>query len=232
MRTLLAPILAALVVSTALGCSDPVDAPTDSGTVPPDGTVDSSVPTDSGEATDSGGTADGGPVTDAGTDAGTDGGTDAATPVDAAADAATDSGAGTDAAAGCHSHGYGAPAVTIMAVFTLPSMTGGAIPVGTYDAVGASTTGTVGVGGQFRATWVFEDADTLHQVLAIDLSSSGLPEATPRTYDYATTGATLGRSEVCPGTDTFDNGYRVVTAGGTTTLDIRQGGLMFTFQRR
>jgi len=158
---------------------------------------------------------------------------DATVPDAAAADAGTDgaiadAGPPPDAAGACHAHALGAAAVPIRSVGMLPEMTGGTIPLGTYDAIDAQT--TVPVGGTYRATWVFEDATTLAQLQQITLAGPG--PVIPRLFTWSTAGATLTRTETCPGADSFTHTYRVRVEGGDTLLDIRQDTLMFTFRLR
>ncbi|HJL47182.1 MAG TPA: hypothetical protein RMG45_15125, partial [Polyangiaceae bacterium LLY-WYZ-15_(1-7)] len=135
--------------------------------------------------------------------------------------------AGPDA---CHGYTFGRPAVAIeMVVGPLPALTGGEIPLGTYDAVAART--TTSTTGSYRATFVFEDADTLQQLQQISLS--GVGPITPRTITYSTSGSMLMRTETCPGGDTPDTGYRVFSDGdGRTRLEIGNAALRFEFVRR
>jgi len=203
--------------------------------------VDAAVITDAGSHADAGSAgdaatadaarADAATVDAATTDAAT---TDAATIDAATTDAATadaaiaDASSGPDASGACHAHAFGAPAVPIRMVASLPAMTGGTIPLGTYDAIDAQTTGTIG--GSYRATWVFEDATTLAQLQQITLAGPGA--VIPRLFTWSTAGTTLMRAETCPGADSFSQTYRVRTEDGDTLLDVRQATLMFTFRLR
>lgn len=175
-----------------------------------------------GGAGDAGST-DAGPVDAGSTDAG---------PVDAGPTDAGSTDAGrADAGDACHGYTFGAPAVPIQNV---PSLSwtgagGGTIPLGTYDAVSAESTGTLS--GMYRATWVFEDASTLAQLQQITLSGPG--PVTPRRFAWSTAGDTLTRIETCPGSDSYNQSYRVRTEGAQTFLDVRQSGaLIFTYRRR
>lgn len=162
---------------------------------------------------------DAGP-SDAGGDVGVDGGTDAA--MDAGTDAGSDAGS-------CHAYRFGEPATEIRVVGSLPAMRGGDIPRGIYDAVDAQTTGAIT--GTYRGTWVFEDETTLQTIEQITLSGSP-PAAVPRTQRYSAMGTNLARSRTCGGTEMFDNEYQVRMEEGRVLLDIRAGGLLFTFRAR
>jgi hypothetical protein len=191
----------------------------DEGDPPLDASVDAAVITDAGSG-------------DAGRDAGS--AEDAATADAATTDAATtdaaiaDASSGSDASGACHAYAFGAPAAAIRMVASLPAMTGGTIPLGTYDAIDAQTTSTIG--GSYRATWVFEDATTLAQLQQITLTGPGA--VVPRLFTWSTAGTTLTRAETCPGADSFSQTYRVRTEDGDTLLDVRQATLMFTFRLR
>mgnify|MGYP003676869434 CR=1 FL=1 len=54
----------------------------------------------------------------------------------------------------------------------------------------------------------------------------------PRTQSYIAAGTSLQRARNCGGSDTFDNQYRVRTQRDNVFLDVRQDGLLFTFQQR
>jgi hypothetical protein len=128
----------------------------------------------------------------------------------------------------CHSLVFTAPEVSITAVTSLPTMTGGAIALGTYDAIEAKTTGTLT--GAYRAAWRFSDC-------ALDIyeyvTTGGTPPTpTPRTLSWATAATTLTRTQVCGGTTTFTNDYTARTDATGTYLDVRSGQLMFTFKKR
>jgi hypothetical protein len=163
------------------------------------------------------------------------GGIDAASSADASSSAdantAADAMVGPDAdPSACHGLGFGAAAVSLEQVGTLPAMTGGTIPLGAYDAVAfkmktSTTTGT------YRGSWYFEGGNVLKLVQQITLAGSP-PPATPRTFSYGTAGTVLTRTETCPGTMVFSNGYTVRTEAGGTFLDVRQNTIMFTFKKR
>lgn len=143
---------------------------------------------------------------------------------DAGDDAGRDAGPGA-----CHAYTFGRDAVRIEMVAALPTMTGGSIPLATYDAFSVQTTGTTR--GTYRGTWVFESADTLQTIEQLDLSGAP-PAPTPRTQSYRTGGIQLRRARTCGGDETFDNQYTVREEDGRTFLDIRSGSVMFTFLRR
>ena len=162
-------------------------------------------------------------------DAATDAATADAATADAGTDAAiADAGPPPDAGGACHAHDFGAAAVPIRMVLSLPAMTGGTIPLGTYDAIDTQT--TTSVSGTYRATWVFEDATTLAQRQQITLAGPG--PVIPRLFTWSAAGNELTRTETCPGADGFTQPYTVRTEGGDTLLDVRQGTLMFTFRLR
>ena len=144
-------------------------------------------------------------------------------------DAGTDAGR-PDAGDACHGYAFGGPAVDFRSVAVLPAMTGGVIPPGAYDAVDMQTTGALR--GTYRGTWVFEDDTTLQTIEQLTLSGAP-PIATPRTQNFRTVGTSLQRMRTCGGSDSFDNQYQVRRDdAGVVFLDVRQAGLLFTFQRR
>lgn len=193
---------------------------------------DAGAPADAGSFEDASAIEDGGSGEDGGTlDGGLDGGEGDGGPADGGLTDAGSTDAGADAGGACHAYTFGAPAVPIQNVASLSwtGAGGGAIPLGTYDAVSAETTGTLG--GMYRATWVFEDASTLAQLQQFTLAGPG--PIVPRRFTWSTGGGTLSRAETCPGTDSFSQSYRVRTDGAQTFLDVREGTtLMFTFLRR
>ncbi|MCC6993494.1 MAG: hypothetical protein IT370_02580 [Deltaproteobacteria bacterium] len=135
-----------------------------------------------------------------------------------------------DGAAGaCHGESFGAPAVPLRMVATLPGATGGSIPPGAYDAVDAQTTGSTT--GTFRSTWFF--AGTQLDVFE-QLTLTGTPPTpVPRSFSFSTaTGNRLLRTGICMSTSSFDNEYSVRTVGVDTFLDVKQATIMFTFKKR
>lgn len=199
-HVVVALVLAACGSGVATDAGTSVDAGTSIDAGPG---IDSSTPVDSGVAVDS---------LDAGADAG---------PVDASLPR-------IDANGTCHPYPLGGDEIAFRMVTSLPAMTGGTIPSGTYDAVDVQTMGSIS--GSYRATWVFEDATTLQQVQRLTLLSPST--ITPRTFTWSTSGATLSRTETCPDENEFESEYRVRTEGDDVFLDVRQGTLMFTFRRR
>lgn len=212
-----------LGVLALIGCSDD-----DSSSTP---TTDSAVP-DTGSKVDTGSVADTGSAAD--TTVSDTGSAVDSTVVDSGvdsggvADTGYDDAISWDTAGACHSFGFGAPAATIVIVSSLPTMTGGTIPLGVYDAVAAKTTGTVT--GTYRATWSFTDATTLQSIEQLTLTSPSTP--VPRTLTWSTSGTNLTRTQTCGGTTAFTNEYTVRTEAGVTYLDVRQTSLMFTFKKR
>jgi len=174
-------------------------------------------------------TADGGTVDAAASDAARDGATpDGATPDGATLDGATPDGATVDGGA-CHGFGFGAPAVTIRNVATLPAASGGNIPPGTYDAVDAQTTGATT--GSFRSTWVF--AGTSVDVLDQITLTGTPPTPVPRTFAVNTsTQPRIMRTPICGSTTSFDNEYSIRTVGADTFLDLKQNTLLFVYRKR
>lgn len=202
-----------------------VDASEDVG--PSDSSAVDSSAIDSG-AVDSGAVDSGAVDSGAATDSG----------VDAAMDSAVAMDAGGDAATGCHGHDFGAPQVSIVgAAGSAPAATGGSISSGSYDLVGAQNYGGSAT-GVMRSTWVIEDATTLQELTAINLSGSGaLPTATPRTRRWETSAARLLTTRTCEGSDTLANDYSVETGAGGTTLvvhvDLGSGSrLLLSYRRR
>lgn len=211
---------------------------TDADSTTSDSTSSSGTSEDTGDTVTSGSTTTGstGEAEDTASDSGSEGtGTESTGDSTGEASGSESSGSetGTAGTTGgvdtCHEHALEVPEVQIETVPNLPTMTGGDIPLGTYDIVAASTTGQLT--GTIRSTWVFEDETTLQVIQQLALVGPA-PEPTPRTMSYATSGATLDREESCPGTEQFSNEYRVRDDGDEIVLDVRQGGLMFTYQRR
>lgn len=140
--------------------------------------------------------------------------------------------AGTDAGGtgtGCHAVTFGAPPATFTNVATLPTMTGGTIVPGIYDAVAVETTGTAT--GTYRATWSFAVCGIIESIEQLTLSGSP-PTPTPRTLTWTASGSTLTRTRICGGTETFTNTYRARTDATGTFLDVRSDTVMFTFKKR
>ncbi len=146
-----------------------------------------------------------------------------------AADAALDEGITWDTAAACHGFGFGAPPATITKVASLPTMTGGTVVAGVYDAVSVQTTGTTM--GTYRATWRFVADMKLEAIEQLTLSAAP-PTPVPRILTWSTSGTTLNRTQICGGTATFSNQYTVRTESGATYLDVRQDTVLFTFRKR
>lgn len=199
---------APLVLLALLACSSDPAAPSDT-------PADAAAPSDAGKGADDGGGAidGGGTPSDAGAQA-DDGGDAKAPPGDGG---------------GCHALGFGGAPVTMVKVVSLPAMTGGAIPLGSYDAVEAKTTGTLL--GTYRGSWTFETATTLQVFEQLALSGTP-PTPKPRTLSYSTSGVTLSRQQICGGTDAFTNDYSVRAETAGTFLDVQSGGLLFTFKKR
>jgi len=143
-------------------------------------------------------------------------------------DAIADEGITWDTAGACHGFGFGAPAVTIAKVTSLPTMTGGTIVGGIYDAVGFQTTGTLT--GSYRATWSFVAGMKIEAIEQTTLTSPG--PIVPRVLTWSTSGTSLTRTQICGGSSMFNNEYTVRTESGATYLDVRQDTLMFTFKKR
>lgn len=242
MRSQNVHLLLALVVSTSVACDGGTSRP--DGSVPDaaldgsaDAFVDSNAPDDAADPVDA---AD---PPDAMGDAGLDDGAMDAT-ADAAADATADAtmdaasmDASLDAAAGCHAHPFGASEVSIeTAAGTAPAATGGAIQLGSYDLVRAQNFGGSST-GLMRSTWVLEDATTLQELTAINLSGGALPMATPRTRSWETSAARLLTTRTCEGTDSLSNDYSIETAEGRPMLvvhvDLGSGStLLLSYRRR
>lgn len=212
-----ASAFASILLSLLLACGD------DDGT---------SVPIDSG--TDAGFDAG---SDDAGTDAGSadDAGTD-----DAGSDASTDAGsddagigtrdAGPDA---CHALDFGADEVPLRRVDTLPTMTGGTIPDGVYDAVDYQTTG--GAMGAYRGTWSIRSTGAGVGTMDViqQLTLTGVGPIVPRTLSWTASGTALARTEICPNEGAATNfTYSVVTEGGVTRLLARSTTVLFVLERR
>ncbi|MBK7400142.1 MAG: hypothetical protein IPJ34_28780 [Myxococcales bacterium] len=175
------------------------------------------------------GASDTGATTDSGTDGAlTDGdavATDTATSTDtgAASDTASD-------AAGCHTLVWGGAELTFAKVTSLPTMTGGTIATGIYDATAVQTTGTLT--GKYRGTWQFDPGGTMKIYEAVASGDAALPTPTPKTLTWSTAASTLSRTQTCGGTTAFSNGYTVRTVGADTFLDVQSGTLQFTFKKR
>lgn len=207
-------LVCALVLA---GCSDDGG---DSSVVVTDSAVDSEMPKDTAIA-DSGAVDTGTPIDSSVVDSGV---------VDSGAvmDAPIDEGITWDTAGACHGFGFGAPAATITKVASLPTMTGGTIVEGIYDAVAAQTTGTLT--GSYRATWSFVSGNKIEAIEQTTLSSPGA--IVPRVLTWSTSGTTLTRTQICGGSSTFNNEYTVRSESGATYLDVRSDTLMFTFKKR
>jgi len=216
-----ASAFASILLSLVLACGD------DDGT---------SVPIDSG--------------TDAGLDAGGDAGRDAGSDDDAGADDAgfdaggDDAGAdagGDDAGLGtrdagsdtCHSLDFGADEVALRRVDSLPTMTGGTIPDGIYDAVDYQTTG--GATGAYRGTWSIRSTGAGVGTMDViqQLTLTGVGPIVPRTLSWTASGTALARTETCPNEGAMTNfTYSVVTEGGVTRLLARSASVLFVLERR
>lgn len=217
-----ARLVAALLLVTAACGGDSTMTPA----------LDGGARVDGGNARDGGGT-DAGAANDAGVmDAGV---MDAGLAMDAGLtmDAGLPMDAGTTVDGGpCHTVTFGLPTVPIRLAATLPTMTGGTIATGIYDAVDAqSTTMSVADGGTYRSTWSFVSGTRLDTLDQLTLSGTP-PTPTPRSFAWSTTGARLLRNGNCSSTSMFDNEYRVQVDGGATYLEVRQSSVMFTFKKR
>ncbi len=209
-----------LLLTLALGCGDDDIALdgglTDGGST--DGGLTDGGLTDGG-LTD-GGLADGGTGLDAGTD--DDGGT------------TDDAGVVTDGGpAACHDLAFGATEVPLRRVTNLPMMTGGAIPEGIYDAVDFQTTMTImgAYRGSWRVTPSGDGAGAMDVIQQLTLAAPG--PITPRRYDFTTAGSTLSRVESCPDEGSMQTfAYSVEVEGETTRLLIRNGAILFVYERR
>ncbi len=206
------------------------DTGTDTGT-----TADASSDTGAGDtgASDTGASDTGASDTGASADSGTGSdstGSDGDAPGDTAS---TDSGAASDAssdAAGCHTLVWGGAELTFAKVTSLPTMTGGTIATGIYDATAVQTTGTLT--GKYRGTWQFDPGGTMKIYEAVATGDAALPTPSPKTLTWSTAVSTLSRTQTCGGTTAFSNGYTVRTAGADTFLDVQSGTLQFTFKKR
>jgi hypothetical protein len=112
-------------------------------------------------------------------------------------------------------------------------MTGGVIPEGLYDAVDFQT--TMGTMGAYRGTWrvtsTGDGAGTMDVIQQLTLSSPG--PITPRTYTWTTAGNQISRAESCPDEGTMQSfSYSVDTEGDTTRLLVRNGAILFVYERR
>lgn len=210
-------LLASLALAGCSSSSDGAATPQDDGGG--DATADASdVATDATDATDD--------AADATADS-----TVADAPVESAPDAPSlCDGAvpGPGDGGACHALTFGAPEVTIAIVTSLPTMTGGAIVPGTYDAVEAKTTGTTT--GTYRAIWAIAGCSI--DILEYVALSGTPPTPTPRTLSWSTAATTLTRTQVCGGTTKFENEYTARADASGTFLDVRSGQVMFTFKKR
>lgn len=154
--------------------------------------------------------------------------TDAGDPADAGAnDAAPSADADPNA---CHALGFGAPAVVLEQVANLPTMTGGTIAPGAYDAVALKMITSTTNGG-YRGSWYFAGDGTMQLLEQLTLSGTP-PTPVPRTLSWSTSNTTLSRQQTCGGSTAFSNEYTVRVDGADTFLDVRQNTVMFTFKKR
>ena len=231
-----------LSISSACGGDDdgvapPVDAGSDAGfdagvgdagVEADSGSADADTEGDAGSETDADTEGDAGSETDAGLDASVDSGT-----TDAGAD--DDAGIGTrDAGPGaCHSLDFGADEVPLRRVDMLPTMTGGTIPDGVYDAIDYQT--TAGLMGAYRGTWHVRSTGVGVGTMDViqQLTVSGAGPIVPRTMSWTASGTALARTETCPTVGAETNfTYSVETEGGTTRLLARSDTLLFVLERR
>lgn len=218
------------VLAFSVACGDDATTADDTG-------VDTGTAADaSGDtgATDTGATETAATDTGATTDSGT-GSDGAATDGDAFGtdSASTDTGAASDTssdAAGCHTLVWGGAELTFAKVTSLPTMTGGTIATGIYDATAVQTTGTLT--GKYRGTWQFDPGGSMKIYEAVASGDAALPTPTPKTLTWSTATSTLSRTQTCGGTTAFSNGYTVRTVGADTFLDVQSGTLQFTFKKR
>lgn len=226
---LLALVLGACATGPAEGADSGLlgDGRSDAGVSSADGAADARAGGDAGDL------ADAALIADASEDAAADGSSPDA-PVDDDAGAGGED-ASADAAVGdggaCHERTFGAAEAPLTTVSSLPAMTGGPIALGTYDVVGAYTTGSLT--GTIRGSWSFVSATTLEAIEQLALQGSTPAPAQAKTFDYSASGTTLTRTLVCgSGTSSFTNEYTARSAGSEVFLDVRTGSVMFTFQRR
>lgn len=226
-----ASVFLAILFSLVLACGDddgtsvPVDSGTDA-SFDAGGDAGRDAGTDDDASTDDAGSDDAG-SDDAGTDAGSD-------------DAGTDAG-GDDAGLGtrdagpdaCHSLDFGADEVALRRVDSLPTMTGGTIPDGVYDAVDYQT--TAGLMGAYRGTWNIRSTGagvgTMDVIQQVTVTAPG--PIVPRTLSWTTSGTALARTETCPNEGAATSfTYSVVIEGGVTRLLARSNTLLFVLERR
>ncbi len=214
-------VLSLLVVSAWAGCGDDAAATADAAFTDAAMSVDAVPRTDGGS--DARGAADASEVSDARAE-------DASPELDA--EILPDARPPVDAdLSPCNALAFGAPAATLVQVASLPTMTGGTIPPGIYDAVEFKMITTITT-GTFRAAWQFEAGTILQTIQQIVLNGGTPPTPTPRTATYSTAGTTLTQTRTCGGDTTLTNEYTVRIEGANTFLDVRANTVMFTFQKR
>jgi hypothetical protein len=163
-------------------------------------------------------------------------------PTDAAPDAFVDSGdasdaapdASPDAATACHTVEYGEPFVHFAPIAAMPAYTGGAIPPGTYDAIGVDSTGVIGANHNFRATWVFEPNGELKTLTQIQVTSNPPdPKRFSGTWSVNPAANELTRASTCGSHELLTSSYTVdVSDARETLLYIGSANLRFTFRKR
>ncbi|MCB9622533.1 MAG: hypothetical protein H6723_04260 [Sandaracinus sp.] len=138
--------------------------------------------------------------------------------------------AGPDA---CHSLDFGREEIALRRVDSLPTMTGGEIPSGVYDAVDYQT--TTGSSGAYRGSWSITSTGAGVGTMEViqQLTGSAPGPIIPRRYTWTTAGVNLSRVETCPNAGTMQSfTYSIVTEGGTTRLLARSSTILFVLERR